>query len=72
MPPRAKPVMGQIVAYTPWTTDVAPITVPAIVVEVDADGCVGLQVFRTTGDGTYYRRGVERGAGPGSWRPIPS
>lgn len=56
----ARVAVGSAVLYTvPESGHV----VPAVVVEIDPFGIASLQVFRTSGDGTYLIRHIGPGSG---------
>lgn len=57
---RANSTVGSAVLFTvPESGHV----VPAVVVEIDKSGVASLQVFRTSGDGTYLIRNIAPGSG---------
>lgn len=64
----AAPSIGQTVRYTvPGSLAI----LPAMIVAHDADRAV-LQVFRSSGDGSYLVGEVQRGGAgePGTWHPV--
>ncbi len=59
---------GTIVRYAAPNVATPAVDLPALVVAIRPGGERDLQVFKTSGDGSYLAARVSRGVGPGTWR----
>ncbi len=61
---------GTIVRYAVPTIAPPAVDLPALVVAIRPGGERDLQVFKTSGGGSYLVARVSRGVGPGTWRDL--